>query len=175
VRALALAGGGALGLATAAVMFWLRAAGKADAGGFLGPGSLIGDLNLTLQILLVLGLTVGMFLARRGKIEAHRISQTVWTLVNAGLVAAVMAPSLANAKVSSLADLAHWSTALPWLHAALGGLTVIGALWLVLQMNDVVPKAWHIAGWKRLMRLTLAGYWTVAALGIVLYFQRYVG
>ena len=170
-----MAGGGALGLAAAAVMFWLRAAGKADAGGFLGPGSLLGDLNLTLEILLVLGLTAGIFLARRGSIEAHRVNQSIWALVNAGLVAGVMAPSLVNAKVSSFADLAHWSAALPWLHAMLGALTVIGALWLVLQMNDVLPKAWHIAWWKPLMRMTLAGYWAVALLGIVLYFQWYAG
>ena len=167
--------GGALASATAALVLGLRAAGKSEGGGFLGPGSLGADLNLTVELALVVGLTVGMLLARRGRIEAHRINQTIWALVNAALVVCVMVPSLHNAKLGSLADLAHWSAALPWLHAAIGLLTVLGALWLVLQMNDILPEQWHIAWWKRLMRLTLAGYWVVAVLGIALYFQWYVG
>jgi hypothetical protein len=175
VKTIALAAGAAVALGTLAVIVGLRAAGKGDAGGFLGPGSLLGDLNLTLEIALVMGLTAGMFLARRGRIEAHRINQTILTLANAALVAAVMLPSLRHAKLAGLAELAHWSAALPWLHAAIGTLTVLGALWLVLQMNDILPASWHIAGWKRLMRLTLAGYWAVALLGIAIYFQWYVG
>jgi hypothetical protein len=175
VRTIALAGGAALAFAVAAVMFWLRASGKAGSGGFIGPGSLLGDLNLCLEILLVLGLSAGFLLARRGRIEAHRVNQTAWTLINAALVASAMAPSLANAKLASLADLAHWPAALPWLHATIGGFTVIAALWLVLQMNDVLPAAWHVSWWKGLMRLTLAGFWAVALLGIAIYFKWYVG
>lgn len=175
VNRIALLAGGALAFATAAVMFGLRAAGKGEAGGFIGPGSLLGDLNLTLELLLVAGLTAGMVLARRGRIEAHRVNQTIWALVNAALVVCVMVPSLHNAKLGSLADLAHWSAALPWLHAAAGALTLLGALWLVLQMNDLLPQRWRVSWWKNLMRLTLAGYWLVALLGITLYVQWYVG
>lgn len=175
MKKVALLGGAAAAAALAAIVLALRAAGKGQAGGFIGPGSLLGDLNLTLEVLLVLGLTGGMLLARRGRIEAHRINQTVWALVNVALVLAVMAPSLTNAKLASLADLSHWSAALPWLHAAIGLFTVLAALWLVLQMNDVLPASWHIAGWKRLMRITLAGYWAVALLGVAIYFQWYVG
>ena len=171
VRTIALLAGGAFAFLTAAVFFALRAAGKASASGFLGPGSLLSDLNLVLQLLLVLGLTAGMLLARRGRIEAHRVNQTIWALVNVALVAAVMVPSMQNAKIGKLADLAHWSAALPWLHATIGLLTVAAALWLVLQMNDILPARWHVARWKTLMRFTLAGYWTVAVLGLAIYYQ----
>ena len=108
----------------------------------------------------MLGLTFGMALARRGRIEAHRFNQTVWVLVNAALVLCIMIPSLRNAKPRSLADLATLSIGLPLLHAAIGVLTLALGLWLVLQMNDVLPQRWHTARWKTLMRLTLAGYWT---------------
>jgi hypothetical protein len=175
MRRIALLAGGAFAFATAALMLGLRAAGKAESGGFFGPGPLAADVNLTLEVALVLGLTAGMVFARRGRIETHRVNQTIWALVNTALAACVMVPSLAHAKLASFADLARWSSALPWLHAAIGALTLAGALWLVLQMNDVLPARWHIAWWKRLMRLTLAGYWTVALLGIALYFQWYVG
>lgn len=175
MRTIALLAGGALAFLVAAVFFALRAAGKANVGGFLGPGSLLADLNLVLELLLVLGLTAGMLLARRGKIEAHRANQTIWALVNVALVVAVMIPSLKNAKLARLADLAHWSTALPWLHAAVAALTVVAALWLVLQMNDILPARVHVPWWKTLMRATLAGYWIVAVLGIAIYYQWNVG
>ena len=147
----------------------------AASGGFFGPGPLAADLNLTLEIALVLGLSAGMFLARRARFETHRVNQTIWTLVNAALVACAMIPSLGHTKMARLSDLAHWSAVLPWLHVAIGLLTLTGALWLVLQMNDILPVRWHVAWWKTLMRCTLAGYWLVALLGILLYFQWYVG
>ena len=171
VKTIALLAGGVLAFATAAIMFALRGAGKAATAGFLGHGSLLADLNLVLEALLVLGLTAGMLLARRGRIETHRVNQTIWALVNVALVVAVMIPSLQNAKIGSLADLAHASAAVPWLHAALGLLTVASALWLVLQMNDILPERWHVSRWKTLMRFTLAGYWAVALLGAALYYQ----
>jgi uncharacterized membrane protein YozB (DUF420 family) len=175
VKKAAMLTGGALALAIVALILGLRAAGKADANGFLGPASLLSDLNLTLELLLVLGLTFGMGLARGGHIEAHRVNQTAWVLVNAALVLCIMIPSLQNAKPGSLADLAKVSTGLPLLHAAIGALALAGGLWLVLQMNDVLPQRWHTARWKTLMRLTLAGYWLVALLGIAIYFVWNVG
>ena len=48
----------------------------------------------------------------------------------------------------------------------LGLLTVVSALWLVLQMNDILPERWHVSWWKTLMRFTLAGYWAVSLLGM---------
>ncbi len=171
----ALFAGAAVAIIVIAVLFALRAAGKGDAGGFLGPGSLVADVNLTLEVLLVLGLTIGMALARGGRTEAHRINQTVWVLVNCALVVCIMVPSLQNAKPKSLADLATLPAGLPWLHALIGALTVAAGLWLVLQMNDVLPQRWHLHGWKTLMRVTLAGYWAVALLGVAVYYVWNVG
>jgi hypothetical protein len=36
-------------------------------------------------------------------------------------------------------------------------------------MNDILPQRLHVRNWKNLMRLTLAGYWIVAILGIATY------
>jgi hypothetical protein len=175
VKRTALQAGGALAIAIVAFVVGLHAAGKADAGGFLGPASLLSDINLTLEILLVLGLTFGMTLARGGRIEAHRFNQTVWVLVNAALVLCIMIPSLQNAQPRTFADLTKVSSGLPLLHAAIGVLTLTAGLWLVLQMNDVLPRRWHTAKWKTLMRLTLTGYWLVALLGVGIYYTWNVG
>lgn len=52
----------------------------------------------------------------------------------------------------------------------LGAATVAAGLWLVLQMNGWLPRQLHLRGWKTLMRVTLAGYWTVAVLGLAIYY-----
>ena len=169
MRRNALLIGGLAFAGVAAGVLALKAAGKEGAGGFLAGGTLLADLNVLLQILLVLGLTAGALLARAGNIEAHRINQTVWVLVNAALVAFIMASSMAGFKLAKLADLANAGNAITVLHAVIGTLTVAAGLWLVLQMNDLLPQRWHVRGWKTLMRLTLAGYWAVALLGLATY------
>lgn len=167
--------GGAMALATAALVLGIRAMTKPGAPGFLGPGVLIADVNLVLEILLVLGLTAGFFLARKGNIEAHRSNQTIWVLVNAALVALIMASAMQDVKLGSVADLADARLGITWLHALIGTITAAAGLWLVLQMNDILPQRFHVTWWKNLMRLTLAGYWAVALLGFATYYFWYIG
>ena len=173
MKALALTLGIVVAAAAAALAQWIFAQGKEGDAGFFGAGVLIADVNLALQILLLLGLTFGAWLARSGRIEAHRVNQTVWVLVNAALVIFIMWGSMADVKLESAADLAPIKVWLTWLHALIGSLTVAGGLWLVLQMNDILPARWHVTWWKNLMRATLAGYWTVALLGFATYYLWY--
>jgi len=169
VKKMALFAGLVLAATAAAVVLVLRATGKADAPGFFGLGTRQADINITLELLLVAGLTFGMVLARRGSIDAHRVNQTMWVLVNAVLVALIMIPSIRTFKLAHLSDLANGGNLVIAAHALAGGLTLLAGLWLVLQMNDILPARWHIRGWKTLMRATLAGYWIVALLGIATY------
>ena len=158
-------------IASAAVaVLALEAAGKSDTRGFFGKAPLAADLNLTLEILLVAGLTVGTWLARRGNVAAHRYNQTAWMLLNAMLVALIMVPGMENAALESLSDLAPVHYWVPWLHATVGTATVIAGLWLVLQMNGLLPRPLQVRAWKKLMRATLAGYWLVALLGFAIYY-----
>lgn len=173
MKKLALISGVLLAGVTTVVAFAIQGGGR-EAPGFLGPGTLVADFNLLLEILLVVGVTFGFWLARTGSIEAHRVNQTTWVLVNAALVAAIMVGSLGNVKIAGVADLGDPRIAITWLHAVVGTCTVAAGLWLVLQMNDVLPRRFHIRGWKRLMRLTLAGYWAVALLGFATYHRWYM-
>ena len=173
MRKIAILGGCAAAAVTAAVVLGLVAAGKADKAGFLGSGGLNADINLLLELLLVLGLSFGFTLARKGNIEAHRINQTIWVMVNAALVASIMVGSILSFKLNSIAELADPGIGITWLHALIGTFTFVAGLWLVLQMNDILPKRFHITWWKNLMRLTLAGYWAVALLGFATYYYWY--
>ena len=158
---------------TLAVVLAIRLAGQHEAGGFLGWGPLLADVNLVAEILLVLGLTVGMFMARGGNIEAHRRNQTTWVLVNLVFVVFLMAGAIASFKFKGFSDLKNLGNLVTWLHALFGTLTVAAGLWLVLQMNNLLPAAWHVRRWKALMRVTLAGYWLVAMGGLVTYYYWY--
>jgi hypothetical protein len=151
---------------------WLS--GLEDSRGFFGAGPLIADANLILEVFLVAGITYGFLLARRGDIEAHQINQTTWVLLNIGLIALVMAGSMQDVKIAKAAALADWRIAVTWLHAALGTLTALTGLWIVLQMNDVLPRGLHVAAWKNLMRAGFAGYWLTGLLGFLTYYFWYI-
>ena len=167
---------------TAAVMIagslaWVAGislAGLEGSRGFFGAGPLIADANLILEVFLVAGITYGFLLARRGDIEAHQINQTTWVVLNIGLIALVMAGSMQDVKIAKAAAFANWRIAVTWLHAALGTLTALAGLWIVLQMNDVLPRSLHLAAWKNLMRAAFAGYWLTALLGFATYYFWYI-
>lgn len=160
---------------TFAAIFWMSANNLEGAPGFFGPAPLIADINLSLEILLLAGLTFGLFLARRGNIDAHKYNQTTWVLLNMVLVAFIMAGSMQDVKPAKLADISEARIGITWLHALAGSFTVAGGLWIVLQMNGILPKSWRIKWWKNLMRATLAGYWVVAIGGFVTYYYWYIG
>ena len=169
-------------IATAAVMVggslaWIAgiwAAGLEGTRGFFGPGPLIADANLVLEVFLVAGVSYGFLLARSGRIDAHQVNQTTWVVLNLGLIVLVMAGSMQDVAIAKAADLASWRTGITWLHAAVGTLTAASGLWIVLQMNNVLPASLHVGWWKNLMRATLAGYWLTGLLGFLTYYFWYV-
>jgi hypothetical protein len=168
---------GAAALMVGGSLAWIAgiwAAGLEGAHGFFGPGPLIADANLVLEIFLVAGVTYGFLLARRGNIDAHQVNQTTWVVLNLGLIVLVMAGSMQDVKIARTADLADWRIGITWLHALVGTLTAASGLWIVLQMNNVLPSALHVAGWKNLMRAALAGYWLTGLLGFITYYFWYV-
>ena len=159
---------------TLAGILWVGVNKLEGTPGFFGPAPLIADINLSLEILLIAGLTVGKFLARRGNIDAHKYNQTTWVLLNSVLIAFIMAGSMQDVRPAKLADFSDARIGITWLHALAGSLTVAGGLWIVLQMNGILPKRWRIKWWKNLMRATLAGYWLVAIGGFATYYFWYV-
>ena len=170
VNRFGLAAGGVLIAGVIAAILALNATGMREAPGVFGWGALISDLNLALEILLVAGVTLGYWLAKRGNIAAHRANQTVWVLVNTVLVVLIMAGAMQDVRPAGVSDFAKPQVAVAWLHAALGSVTVLGGLWLVLQMNGILPRRFHVRRWKTLMRATLAGYWLTALFGLAVYY-----
>ena len=173
VQRFGLVFGGLLIAGAIAAVLTIKATGNTTAPA-LGPAGLLYDLNVLFHVLLVAGLTFGYWLAKRGNIAAHRYNQTDWVLLNAVLVVLIMVGGLADVKPEAVSDLAKAHILVPWVHALLGGATVLCGLWLVLQMNGLLPPWLHVRAWKTLMRVTLAGYWVVALLGLVIYYLWFV-
>jgi plastocyanin len=144
--------------------------------GFLGTrAGLFADINLVLQVVLLLGLTVGYGLALFGRISAHQYNQTFWALFNLVLVVFIMIVSFFRQVVPGIPEqllTARLATAI--IHSLLGGLTVVLALFIILRMNKLVPRFLRIKWWKNLMRFTLALYWLVGLFGIGTYYFFYV-
>lgn len=133
------------------------------------------DVNLVAQIILLLGLTVGYGLARRGNIPAHQYNQTAWVLFNIVLTVFIMA-LVFNVQVrpgipDNLRD-AYGLTAT--LHAVLGTITILCGIYILLRMNKLLPKALRVSWWKGLMRATLGLYWLTGLFGVGTYYFWYI-
>jgi uncharacterized membrane protein YozB (DUF420 family) len=137
--------------------------------------NLFSDLNLIAQIVLLLGLSLGAVFARRGNIVAHQYNQTAWVLFNIVLTIFIMLVAYFEYVLPGLpGNLRQAFGMVSTIHAALGFLAIICGVYLILHMNRVIPKKWRVKWWKRLMRLTLALYLLVGALGLGIYYFWYV-
>jgi hypothetical protein len=135
--------------------------------------NLFSDINLIAQIVLLAGLTVGYFLAHQGNITAHQYNQTAWVLFNIVLTIFIMIVAyyeyvLVPGEVSTL----HGIVAT--IHAILGLLAILCGVYLLLRMNQLIPKRWRIRWWKKLMQLTLGLYLLVGVIGLGIYYVWYI-
>jgi uncharacterized membrane protein YozB (DUF420 family) len=144
--------------------------------GFLGTRAfLYSDLNLIAQFALLMGLSLGVVLARRGHYKAHQYTQTTMVLFNLVLVLSIMVGSFSRHVVPGLpGNLSTLYGIIPTIHASVGALAVGCGVYLLLRMNQLLPKGLRIKGWKNLMRLTFGLYWTVGLLGLAVYYVWYV-
>lgn len=153
-----------------------RSSGLTDTPGFLGTrATLLSDLSLSAALLLLVGLWVGFAAVRAGNISAHQYIQTTMVLLYLVLIVFIMEVSFwQNVSPGIPEQIGEASTALPALHATLGGLATICGLYLVLLMNGLIPRALRVRWWKKLMQVTLVLFILVAVLGAATYFIWYV-
>jgi hypothetical protein len=146
-----------------------------DMPGFLGTSAhLLADITLMAYILLLLPLmVVGYMYARRKMFEpAHKYVMTTVVVVNWVLIGGVMIASYASGVApgvpAALGDVRVW---LPTVHLVIGGLAQLLGTYLALRMwlEKQLPAALKVRNIKLYMRITLGGWVTAAALGIVLY------
>jgi uncharacterized membrane protein YozB (DUF420 family) len=146
-------------------------------GGFLGtaaPG--YADLVLLLEIAMGVGLLIGALLARLRRFRGHAWCQSAIVLLNLGVIVFIMIPSFhvhVSPKISLKLDKAYY--ALATAHAALGSVTEIAGLYILLAAGtSVLPEKFRITKYKTWMRTVLALWWLVLLLGFATYGRWYV-
>jgi uncharacterized membrane protein YozB (DUF420 family) len=145
--------------------------------GFLGTAApRDADLILILEILMGVGLLVGAQLARNRRFRAHAWCQSVIVLANFVVVVVFMVSSFrvqVSPKIPLKLGTAYY--ALATAHAALGTITQVAALYVLLAAGtNILPPKLRLSDYKTWMRSVLALWWLQLALGLALYVRWYV-
>lgn len=142
--------------------------------GSAAPG--YANLVLLLEIGMGLALLGGAVLARRKRFRSHAWCQSAVVLVNFVIILLVMVPSFqvhVSPKIPAKLGKAFYSLAMA--HAALGGITEITALYILLSAGtNILPQQFRLTSYKRWMRSVLALWWLVILLGFATYIRWYV-
>jgi uncharacterized membrane protein YozB (DUF420 family) len=137
---------------------------------------LYANLTLLLEIAMGVGLLIGALLARLRRFGGHARCQSVILLLNLAVIMLTMIPSFrahVSPKIPLKLGKAYY--ALATAHAALGTITEIAGLYILLAAGtSVLPETFRITKYKLWMRTVLALWWVVLLLGLATYARWYV-
>jgi len=132
------------------------------------------DLNLLLHFAILLLIVTGFTFARRKRFEVHE----KWMFSGIVLVAisffAWMAPSYIGNFHVIVNELYSPGVMVTNIHVALGTITGILAIYIILRMNFDLPQKFTMKRVKRLMRTTFTLWWLTFIFGLSFYLIYYV-
>lgn len=134
------------------------------------------NLVLVLEFLMGVGLLIGAQLARRKKYWAHAWCQSSIVLANFVVIVVTMIPSF-HTHVSPRIPLKLGKSyyALATAHAAVGTITEIAALYILLAAGtNILPSRLRMTNYKLWMRSVLVLWWLELLLGLAVYVRWYV-
>lgn len=134
------------------------------------------DLVLLLEIGMGLALLGGAVLARRRRFRLHAWCQSAVVLLNFAIIVMLMVPSFhAHVSPKIPAKLGKAFYALATAHAALGAVTEIAALYILLSAGtNILPQQFRLIRYKQWMRVVLVLWWLVLLFGLATYLRWYV-
>ena len=144
--------------------------------GFLGTRATFGpDIGLVLVIGSAVLFTVGWRLAVNRHYRIHRWVQTSAATINAAAVLAIMVGSFWGFVLPRIQVTIHQPvTLITTIHAAIGAITFLLGVYVVLSANKLVPRAWRFSNYKLFMRTAYALYMLSTLIGIAVYVATYV-
>ncbi len=144
--------------------------------GFLGTRATFGpDLALVLILVSSTMFTIGWRLAVHQHYDIHRWVQTSAAIINASAVLVIMVGSFWGFVLPTLSKtIGQPVTQLTTLHAAIGAVTFLLGVFVVLRANKLVPVAWRFKNYKLFMRTSYSLYMLSTLLGISVYVLTYV-
>jgi uncharacterized membrane protein YozB (DUF420 family) len=137
---------------------------------------LLANLILLLEIAMGVGLLVGAVLARRRRFREHAWCQSVIVLLNLGVIVFTMVPSFVTRVSPRIPEkLGKALYSLPTAHAALGTITEVAGLYILLSAGtNVLPGKFRIGNYKLWMRTVIVLWWVVLLLGFATYARWYI-
>jgi uncharacterized membrane protein YozB (DUF420 family) len=145
--------------------------------GFLGTAApRTADFVLLLEIAMGVGLLIGAWLARTRRFRLHAWCQSIIVLLNLVVIALMMIPSFRVRVFPRIpARLGKAYYALATIHAALGSVTEIAGLYILLAAGtSLLPEQLRITRYKVWMRSVLVVWWIVLLVGFATYTRWYV-
>ncbi len=144
--------------------------------GFLGTNAPFGpDLALVLVLFSSALFTVGWRLAVHRHYQAHRWVQTSAALINAVAVLAIMVGSFWGFVLPTLAArIRQPVTLITAIHAAIGTVTFLLGIFIVLRANNLAPQALRFRNYKLFMRTSYGLYMLSTLIGVSVYVATYV-
>lgn len=132
-------------------------------------------INLVLELIILLGLYIGFYYARKKRFRPHHANiQTTMVLLNLVLILTIMVPAFYNFVILGGTTTGIVGT-LMIVHAILGAIAEGVALYLITgERTQIIPKPYRVKNIKPVMRATLALWTIVVILGIGIYYYRYL-
>jgi plastocyanin len=132
------------------------------------------NIDLVAQLLLLLGLWGGAYLAHAHRFRAHGAVQTTLVLANLFFIFFVMISSF-NTYIIAGQTTTGSVARIMLLHGALGLVAELTALYLLVRMRTkLLPPRLRVRNIKRLMRAVLLLWTVVVVVGATLYGERYL-
>jgi plastocyanin/uncharacterized membrane protein YozB (DUF420 family) len=141
---------------------------------FLLGQKLSSNINLLAQVLILIGLWIGFYFARKKQFSRHRKMQTSLVLINSFFILFVMATSFYNYVILGGTTSGRVAS-LMIVHGTFGLLAELTGIYLILRMNTtLIPAKLRVSNYKLVMR-SLLGLWTLVAFGgFAIYYARYL-
>ncbi len=135
---------------------------------------LAADVNLAAQIVLLVGLWIGLYFARTDQVSRHAAMQTTMVMANLFFILFVMVPSFYQYVILG-GTTGGIVARLMLIHGLLGLVAQLMGVYLVLRMRTkLIPARFRVRNFISMMWWTL-GLWTVIfVLGIGIYYYRYL-
>ena len=145
--------------------------------GFIGTEApRYADVVLILEIGMGVALLVGAAFARVKRFQLHAWCQSTIVLLNLVVIVLVMVPSFyVHVSPKIPLKLGKSFYLLPTAHAALGTVTEVAGLYILLAAGTrILPEKFRLTKYKLWMRSVLALWWLVLLLGFATYARWYV-
>lgn len=144
--------------------------------GFLGTRATFGpDIGLVLILVSAVLFTAGWRLAVHKHYSIHRWVQTSAATINAVAVLSIMVGSFLGFVLPTLhATTYHPVTLITTIHAAIGAITFLLGVFVVLSANKLVPTSWRFSNYKLFMRTAYVLYMMSTLMGIAVYVATYM-